>query len=512
MIFRILIRKAAVLFLVLFVFANATAQIGIGVNPPDPSAMLHVQSTAKGLLIPRMTAAQKNAINTPAESLLVYQTDCDKGFWYFIDGQWKNMTSINNGGKHTLILSDKISNSEAAVKIAMEAGPNTQVVKIVRCSQLTTVDLSMLTNLTELYLSADTVLQFVNLDNVESVDAGIFIDQCPLLSNMPMSKLKKIGLSADYSYAFRVANTSLINLNFPLLTEITGSVYIRNNNSLTSINCPQLTEQVVFNIPFQSYSQFGFDISLNPVLSNISFPLLTKVGDLVIAGNFNNINSLDLHSLVSARDLSITSTKITSLSLTALKECTRYLFINGHTLLTTLSLPQLVTAGYPGNGSALGISGNAVLNSLSLPLFTTAGDFNVDNNNALSTVSFPLLSKVNHVSLINSPLITSISFPSLTGFYGGGNNSIISCANLTSLSLNNSAVINTFFNESFKVTGSKLPSSNINYLLNKFVSIPPANFIPGTLDFRQSIPAPPTGQGVTDKSTLISMGNTVYTD
>ena len=64
------------------------AQIGIGINPPDPSAMLHVQDTAKGLLVPRMTAAQKAAINNPAEGLMVYQTNEVKGFWYFTGGNW----------------------------------------------------------------------------------------------------------------------------------------------------------------------------------------------------------------------------------------------------------------------------------------------------------------------------------------------------------------------------------------------------------------------------------------
>lgn len=48
----------------------------------DPSSMLDVQSTTKGLLVPRMTAAQKMAIINPAKGLLVYQTDTDSGFYY----------------------------------------------------------------------------------------------------------------------------------------------------------------------------------------------------------------------------------------------------------------------------------------------------------------------------------------------------------------------------------------------------------------------------------------------
>ena len=44
-------------------------------SQPDNSAMLDVKSTTKGLLIPRMTQTQRNAINAPATGLLIYQTD-----------------------------------------------------------------------------------------------------------------------------------------------------------------------------------------------------------------------------------------------------------------------------------------------------------------------------------------------------------------------------------------------------------------------------------------------------
>ena len=48
---------------------------------PDNSAMLDVKSTEKGMLVPRMTAAQRDAIASPANGLLVYVTDDDQ-FYY----------------------------------------------------------------------------------------------------------------------------------------------------------------------------------------------------------------------------------------------------------------------------------------------------------------------------------------------------------------------------------------------------------------------------------------------
>ena len=57
------------------------AQTGIGTTTPNASAKLEVSSTDKGILIPRMTSAQRGLISLPANGLLVYQTDGVIGFY-----------------------------------------------------------------------------------------------------------------------------------------------------------------------------------------------------------------------------------------------------------------------------------------------------------------------------------------------------------------------------------------------------------------------------------------------
>jgi hypothetical protein len=77
---------------------NGASAQGVAVNTsgsaPDASAMLDVASTTRGLLAPRMTAAQKTAIATPATGLMIYQTDGTAGFYYYDGSAW---TAIGGG-------------------------------------------------------------------------------------------------------------------------------------------------------------------------------------------------------------------------------------------------------------------------------------------------------------------------------------------------------------------------------------------------------------------------------
>jgi hypothetical protein len=74
---------------------------GVGINAdgsaPDNSAMLDVKSTDKGMLIPRMTSAQRNSINNPAAGLMVYQNDAPAGFYFYDGTEW---ASVGASGQH----------------------------------------------------------------------------------------------------------------------------------------------------------------------------------------------------------------------------------------------------------------------------------------------------------------------------------------------------------------------------------------------------------------------------
>lgn len=74
--------------------------INVGGAAPDSSAMLDVSARDKGILIPRMTSAQRIGITNPANGLIVYQTDALSGIYIYNSGSnlWQRLSydSSNN--------------------------------------------------------------------------------------------------------------------------------------------------------------------------------------------------------------------------------------------------------------------------------------------------------------------------------------------------------------------------------------------------------------------------------
>ncbi len=100
--------KKIVHYLLLFPI-TLVAQVGIGTTTPDDSAMLEVDATDKGVLIPRVAITNLSTpapVVSPVESLLVYNTTIATGvgFHYWDGSQWVPLSGAAvNDGDWTLV-------------------------------------------------------------------------------------------------------------------------------------------------------------------------------------------------------------------------------------------------------------------------------------------------------------------------------------------------------------------------------------------------------------------------
>lgn len=69
--------------------------LGIGTASINASAKVQIDSTTQGFLPPRMTATQRAAISTPAEGLIIFQTDGVVGLYLYVNSAWKSLAIVN---------------------------------------------------------------------------------------------------------------------------------------------------------------------------------------------------------------------------------------------------------------------------------------------------------------------------------------------------------------------------------------------------------------------------------
>jgi hypothetical protein len=245
--------------------------------------------------------------------------------------------------------------------------------------------------------------------------------------------------------------------------------------------------------------------------------------DNIYVVNTTGLSAIDLSAAGSLMFLKISAnTNLTSVNLNSLSKTLEVMAIESNPMLGTLSFPAYTNAI-----GQINIRNNAAMTSLTFPVLNNADAiFDIIENTLLTSFSMPLLSSNKNGSInISGTKLTSLSFPALTScrdlsiysnndltsiifpvlnaveyFYIGSNKSLTSVGILS---------LATAKNISFGLNA--LLSSQVNSILNKMLSVNPSTgkdiYLSG-----QVPPAPPTGQGILDKATLINAGNTVTTD
>ncbi|WP_375561490.1 hypothetical protein ACE193_02730 [Bernardetia sp. OM2101] len=109
-----IILSASLLFTTHIAFSQGVA-INEDNSSANASAILDIKSTTKGMLAPRMSAAQKTAISSPATGLLIYQTDGTAGFYYYNGSVWTFINAAGVAGQDGLNSLSKTTTEPAGV-------------------------------------------------------------------------------------------------------------------------------------------------------------------------------------------------------------------------------------------------------------------------------------------------------------------------------------------------------------------------------------------------------------
>ncbi|MEI6764873.1 MAG: glycine-rich protein [Bacteroidota bacterium] len=242
--FRFLNLKGAICLFLTFhslLFTLHGFSQGVSINSsnaaPDPSAMLDVSGTTTGVLINRMTSAQRNAIVNPAEGLQIFNTDtkCINFYknhgWFEVCGNCVPPAAPVAGNNGPLCLTSTLNLTASAIPYATYSwtGPN---------GFTSTAQNPSITNVTTSNGGVYSVMSYINCNSSVATTSVTVIG--PIPSTFTWSSLNPLvnelvtftptQTGASYSWTFQGGNPATSTAQNPVVSWAIGGTY---NVSLT---------------------------------------------------------------------------------------------------------------------------------------------------------------------------------------------------------------------------------------------------------------------------------------
>jgi len=178
-------KKFAALLIISFFMISpiVTSQVGIGTINPDASSILDLTSDSQGFLAPRMTTEQRDAINSPAAGLIIYNTTTSNFNYYTTS--WKNfLTDIilpANGGTG-------IANDNASTLTLLGGYPIT-----ITTTASTEITLPTSGTLYGTATGSITSTQLLNSISDETGTGSSVFSESPIFSGLPLGPTAAFG-------------------------------------------------------------------------------------------------------------------------------------------------------------------------------------------------------------------------------------------------------------------------------------------------------------------------------
>ena len=271
----------------------------IGGNPGtiDPKAVLELESTTKGFLLPRMTAVQVAAITNPTSGMIVFCTDCGVGsdgeLRISYNGVWQtykgNVTGNITGNAATVTtnanLTGPITSSGNATSVASQTGTGSTFVMNTSPTLVTPV------------LGAATATSINNTPIPDSKTLVVTTDKLNVMSSTSSTELA--GVISD-----ETGTGSVVLSNSPTFTgTVTAPIYASTPQPLTD----------AATISWNPTNGLNASVTLggNRTLSFTSPPSIGSYGTLVVTQDATGNRTITLPSSLTNKVLGLASTATT---------------------------------------------------------------------------------------------------------------------------------------------------------------------------------------------------------
>ena len=352
-------------------------------------------------------------------------------------------------------------------------------------------------------LTTKAVESILDFFQVKDTDTGEFFvateqDVLDTYRLTPLPATLNIDYTGKLPFSFPPLAVSSA-IGFVLPTAAPGDQIITIVDGVSVINSITFTDDrnVLLTLAFPDLGALpigGINFTGGANLTSFSAPLLTYCGTMVTFSG-PAITTLDLPLL------RIVGTNFTLLTMPH---------------LTAINLPSLeIVVGNLGIGN---LGGMTAVTSLSIPnLKRIIGTFQVSGLNAAFT-SFSAPSAIyfgNNLTISNNPGLATVSCPKVI-LYDGNLSLQTGNGNLASVVLGTPGTLQKITG-SLNISGQKLDAASVNGILALLVSLDGTNGTTlwgtgMTVNLSGGTSAAPSGQGITDKATLVGRGATVTTN
>ncbi|PKK37162.1 hypothetical protein BWI96_07350 [Siphonobacter sp. SORGH_AS_0500] len=228
-------------FLLTLFSYSVLAQMSIGTSYPDPSAQFEISSIDKGLLIPRVSYANRPGSpgkNPAVAGLMIYQTDHEPGFYAYHENAWEKLVRQSEITTPSYFSGLRVNPESITL-----TGSNFAITPIAFDSLMYSKDIQILEDKTSIKVTKGGIYQ-ITYSITPSSSTGHFFTHIVINNNIAR-QYSTMGLSSRLNtsgnHMIRLAANSTVKLALGTgIIPISGSVHFMDGFHVASFTLVKL--------------------------------------------------------------------------------------------------------------------------------------------------------------------------------------------------------------------------------------------------------------------------------